>query len=678
MKAFIFPGQGSQTKGMGRENFSRFRDLTKNANEILGYSIEEVCLDDPRQELNRTEFTQTAIYVTSCMAFEVLRGSSKAPDILAGHSVGEYAALYAAGAFDFDTGLKIVKSRAESMAAITGGLAAVVGQSIDAVASLIDLFDFGDLEIANINSPSQTVVGGSIRSLKKFVALCSERKVRAVLLPVSGPFHTSHMRNASIAFANAISQFQINAPRVPVYSNTTARPHDHNSIHDTLARHIAEPVQWMECIKAMLAAGAEEFVEVGVRPILMPMIKEISLTARQSNHDQEGVVRSPSAIKKNPAARPLDFCATLGCRKPVIATSLGNGASGSKIVRALAAEGILAFLDVDGTDLERAERDIAELRRDPGFSERYGVALSAASFAYSRIEPLLNLLDQNKVRFIELSGFVDVPEPIQSYFASRGDAFLIARADSTRSIDNFFAYAASRPRGTCAICIDAIDGDALGGNALGIAFHALAVRERTTKTQPDSQVFLGIGGLSGNPWSIKSLISLGLDFVSAGSVLLLTQEANVDATVKTGLKNATFEHFQQIPNWYHPEFGKSAWTYVANDRACDALKQMHRTYMEESDPRKILQALQLIGGGTKYVLTSEQCGAATETKSADIPGMRRRLRIAMQEWAKPIAIPSDPSIAQWNAWKASSGADLPDFPTAIQALDLLYSTELHQ
>lgn len=255
---------------------------------------------------------------------------------------------------------------------------------------------------------------------------------------------------------------------------------------------------------------------------------------------------------------------------------------------------------------------------------------------------------------------------------------MIARAGSAQAVDNFFANAKSRPGGTSAICIDTSDGEEQFNNPLNAIFRALAAREKLARLDPELRVFLGVCGLSGSPWSIKSLLAMGLDFVSAGSVLLATQEANVDPLVKEALTHATFEHFQPVPNWHYPEFGKSVWAYLPDEHTGETLMKLHRTYIEESDATKIEQVLTTIRAGGNGAAAYPPRGRGFKNQTFSLLEMRRKLRNAVCEWAKPRAVPSDTSIAQWNAWKSSTAVSVPEFPTAQHVMELLYPGDQHQ
>ncbi len=169
MLTFVFPGQGSQFKGMGAGLFDEFQDLTRQADDILGYSIEELCLEDPNHQLGKTQFTQPALYTVSALSYlKKMKESGREPDYAAGHSLGEYNALFAAGCFDFETGLQLVKKRGELMSkAAPGGMAAVLGFTAEQVKEVLSDYHLTGIDIANHNSPSQIVIAGTKQDIEK-------------------------------------------------------------------------------------------------------------------------------------------------------------------------------------------------------------------------------------------------------------------------------------------------------------------------------------------------------------------------------------------------------------------------------------------------------------------------------------------------------------------------------
>lgn len=278
-KISLFPGQGSQQKGMGAELFARFPDQVALADRELGYSIAELCRDDPQGRLNETQFTQPAIYVVSCLAHLKDNEEGRAPDYVAGHSVGEYGALFAAGVFDFGTGLKLVKKRGELMSrAKGGGMAAVIGLDRERVAAVIRDGGFGDLYIANLNTPQQIVISGGRASVDAaqgtFTAAGAQHYV---VLKVSGAFHSPFMAQAMEVFSIFLDQFQFSAPKLAVLSNVTARPYDNDEMRENLALQITHPVRWSESMQWLLQQPEPEFREIGPDRVLTGLLAKIRM-----------------------------------------------------------------------------------------------------------------------------------------------------------------------------------------------------------------------------------------------------------------------------------------------------------------------------------------------------------------------------------------------------------------
>lgn len=283
--ALLFPGQGAQSKGMGKALFDAYPEETRRASEILGYSIQALCLDDPQEQLNLTQFTQPALYVVGALGYFQRRDANDPSADAAfylGHSLGEYNALLAADVFDFETGLRLVMKRGELMAAASGGaMAAVVRVDADRIRQVLAANGLDAIDLANFNTPTQTVISGPADAMGRAVEILGKEKILAMPLKVSAAFHSRYMRDAQNEFATFLGGFTLRAPRATVIANATARPYEADSIAATLASQIASPVLWTASIGEVLKAGEVEFVEVG-STILTKMVKEIRTAAGNS------------------------------------------------------------------------------------------------------------------------------------------------------------------------------------------------------------------------------------------------------------------------------------------------------------------------------------------------------------------------------------------------------------
>jgi len=277
-KIYVFPGQGSQAKGMARDLFARFPHLVRQADEQLGYSLKTLCLEDPGNQLRLTQFTQPALYVVNALMYLHKRDAEgRLPDAVAGHSLGEYNALFAAGAFDFMTGLKLVQRRGLLMSRVSnGGMLAVVGLPPARVLEVLERSSRGSIDVANYNSHEQTVLAGPLEDLTAVGPAFEAAGARAVVpLNVSAPFHSRYMQEAAREFADFVSGFSFSKPRLPVISNRHARPYPAGEIAQLLVEQISSPVRWLESVEYLSTLPEAGFEEVGPGEVLSRLVKQI-------------------------------------------------------------------------------------------------------------------------------------------------------------------------------------------------------------------------------------------------------------------------------------------------------------------------------------------------------------------------------------------------------------------
>ncbi|MBQ3070434.1 MAG: ACP S-malonyltransferase [Tidjanibacter sp.] len=282
MKAFVFPGQGAQFSGMGKELYESSpaaRNLFDKADEILGFEISKIMFEGSDEELRQTKVTQPAVFLHS-VAAAVALGEEFRPDMVAGHSLGELSALVAAGVLDFEAGLRLVYARALAMQkaceAVPSTMAAVLGLTDEAVEGVCEGIE--GVVAANYNCPGQVVISGTREAVQEACVKAKEAGAkRALPLAVGGGFHSPCMASAKEELQRAIEQTEFRAPRCPVYQNVDARPHTSpEEIKTNLIAQLTSPVRWTQSVLAMVADGAEEFVELGPGKVLTGLVSKIA------------------------------------------------------------------------------------------------------------------------------------------------------------------------------------------------------------------------------------------------------------------------------------------------------------------------------------------------------------------------------------------------------------------
>ena len=285
-KSWIFPGQASQKVGMGLDLYEN-TDLGKNyydlANDILGEDIKDISFNGPDEKLKITKFTQPAIFIVSTIISHLLLGKGHNPDGVAGHSLGEYSALAAAGGIDFETGLELVKVRSNSMdnagKLIPGTMAAVIGMDRAKVKELTQKLSSEQIVVAaNYNTENQIVISGNIEAVQDFIDIAKENGARmAIPLNVSGAFHSPLMKPAREELADKLDSIEINDINIPIYSNVNAKPTRKGSdIKKSLINQLENPVLWFDSINNMVSDGFSKFTEIGPGKVLCGLNKKIN------------------------------------------------------------------------------------------------------------------------------------------------------------------------------------------------------------------------------------------------------------------------------------------------------------------------------------------------------------------------------------------------------------------
>ncbi|WP_372632882.1 ACP S-malonyltransferase [Cohnella sp.] len=289
--AFVFPGQGAQAVGMGKdayESSAAAKAIYDKADEALGYSISKLSFEGPEEELRQTANTQPALLATSVALLEVYKEQGVKPDYVAGHSLGEYSALVAAGVLEFADAVKLVRARGQFMEQAVpegqGAMAAVLGAERAALQALCSEITAAGtvVELANVNCPGQIVVSGSAAGVAAVVERGKEAGAKRVIaLEVSGPFHSSLMQPAADKLAEALAQAEFRDASVPVVANVHARPVASGAeLRELLVKQVVSPVQWEDTIAYLIGEGVDTFVEIGSGTVLAGLIKKIDKSVR--------------------------------------------------------------------------------------------------------------------------------------------------------------------------------------------------------------------------------------------------------------------------------------------------------------------------------------------------------------------------------------------------------------
>lgn len=302
--AFVFPGQGAQSVGMGKDVFEAYelaKHVYETANEVLGKNISGICFEGPEEDLKQTINTQPAIVTSSIALLEVLKSKISAkPSFVAGHSLGEYCALYESKALSLENTLKLIQKRADAMSKVKGGtMAACLALSDDKVKEILAKVDCGYVDVANYNCPGQVVITGDEEPVAKAAELLKEAGAKRVLpLAVSGAFHSKKMEKASKEFGEFLSNIEVKDAQIPVVTNVDAKLTTLGSeLKEKMPKQICSSVYWTQSVQNMIEQGVDTFVEVGPGKVLAGLIKKINAEVTIYNvYDSESLEACVEAL----------------------------------------------------------------------------------------------------------------------------------------------------------------------------------------------------------------------------------------------------------------------------------------------------------------------------------------------------------------------------------------------
>ncbi len=572
-KAFLFPGQGSQFKGMGAGLWELFPEEVAIADRILGYSIRKLCEDDPDENLQNTQYTQPAIYTVSVLQYLKEQREGNRPDIMAGHSLGEYSALFAAGAYDFATGLRLVQERGRLMShASEGGMAAILGlDKADIEKTLKNYSVHTSIRIANYNTPSQIVVSGRRSEIMEVQTVFEDLEgcVGYIPLRVSGAFHSPLMQEAAVQFERFLEPFTIIPPQQMVLANTTARPYQ-DIIKKTLVDQMTQPVCWTDSIRYMMGMGITDFKEVGPGTVLTGLVTKIKAEATPLEIPSTSPTTSTTIEKTTydggfsitpQELGHADFKKEYGLQYAYVTGGMAYGIASTDLVIAMAKAGFLSFFGTGGLPISEITQAIQILQATLGTHYPFGMNLVHSPLEAQTVQLYLD----HNIQIIEVSAYIQASKALVRYRVAgleqdrNGHIYCkhkliakISRPEVARQfllpppqqlVDQLLAEGAIREdqarwSQSFALADDiCVEADSGGHTDQRSAFTILPAifslrDELQDAVRYPNYIRVGLGGGIGTPESAAAGFMLGADFILTGSINQCTVEAGTSTAVK--------------------------------------------------------------------------------------------------------------------------------------------------
>jgi len=604
MKVYFFPGQGSQKKGMGGNLFDEYKEHTEKADAILGYSIKELCLKDPKQQLSITEFTQPALFMVSALSYlKKMENDPTPPDFIAGHSLGEYSALFVAGAFRFEDGLRLVKKRGELMSRTSAGsMAAVIGCDIEQIKEIIKNNDLTKIDIANINSPSQIVLAGPVEDMHRAEKIFLKKKTNYIPLNVSAPFHSRYMQPVMEEFSQFLTQFEYADLKIPVISNVHARPYKAGDIVDNLRDQICGTVQWTDTVRYLIGLGQFDFEEIGPGNVLTKLVDNIvsistPLTVQELTEDDKCQSPEKTEVLVMKAQQPIsieanatdfngaclgssEFRNDYNIRYAYLSGSMYKGIASKELVVQMGKAGLMGFLGTGGLRLERIEEDIQYIQRELSNGEAYGMnLLHLPNMPHIEMQ-MVDLYLKYGVSCIEASAFMQITPALVKYrlqglmkndqgevvtknkiiaklsrpevatmFLSPAPEKIIKQLLSENQITQEAAELSQAVAMADDLCAEADSGGHTDSAVMTVLLPTIIrLKNRLcTQYQYKRNIRVGAAGGIGSPEAAAAAFILGADFVVTGSINQCTVEAGTSNQVKDMLQQINIQDTSYAP-----------------------------------------------------------------------------------------------------------------------------------